>query len=106
MRLTHHNSVLATLAQRQFCVDLRGEFPAWAKGSGGYQLPDSATDYKAWGGPPRTEEANALDGTIVPCAAAGSVAFVPSEAMTTLRYMRTAYGDRNWSHRVRGCLQP
>lgn len=93
----YHNSVLATLAQRQFCVDLRGEFPAWGGRLWGLTASDSATDYKAWGGPPRTEEANALDGTIVPCAAAGSVAFVPSEAMTTLRYMRTAYGDRIWS---------
>ena len=93
----YHNSVLASLAQRQFCVDLRNEFPAWGERLWGITASDSATDYKAWGGPPRTEEANALDGTIVPCAAAGSVAFVPSEAMTTLRYMRTAYGDRIWS---------
>ena len=93
----YHNSVLASLAQRQFCVDLRGEFPAWGERLWGITASDSATDYKAWGGPPRTEEANALDGTIVPCAAAGSVAFVPTEAMTTLRYMRTAYGDRIWS---------
>ena len=34
----YHNSVLATLAQRQFCVDLRGEFPAWAKALGDYSL--------------------------------------------------------------------
>jgi len=93
----YHNSVLASLAQRQFCVDLRGEFPAWGERLWGITASDSATDYKAWGGPPRTEEANALDGTIVPCASAGSVAFVPTEAMTTLRYMRTAYGDRIWS---------
>ena len=93
----YHNSVLASLAQRQFCVDLRGEFPSWGERLWGITASDSATDYKAWGGPPRTEEANALDGTIVPCASAGSVAFVPTEAMTTLRYMRTAYGDRIWS---------
>ncbi len=93
----YRNSVLATLAQRQFCVDLRREFPAWGERLWGLTASDSAGGYKAWGGPPRTVEANALDGTIVPCAAAGSVAFVPSEAMTTLRYMRTAYGDRIWS---------
>jgi len=93
----YHNSVLATLAQRQFCVDLRGEFPAWGMRLWGITASDSASGYKAWGGPPRTTEDNALDGTIVPCAAAGSVAFVPAEAMETLRYMRTAYGDRIWS---------
>jgi hypothetical protein len=91
------NSVLASLAQRRFCSDLRNEFPSWGERLWGLTASDSASGYKAWGGPPRTEDANALDGTIVPCAAAGSVAFVPNEAMTTLRYMRTAYGDRIWS---------
>ncbi len=91
------NSVLASLAQRRFCSDLRNEFPSWGERLWGLTASDSAAGYKAWGGPPRTEDANALDGTIVPCASAGSVAFVPNEAMTTLRYMRTAYGDRIWS---------
>jgi hypothetical protein len=92
----YHNSVLASLAQRQFCTEMRREFPLWGERLWGITASDSETGYKAWGGPPRTTEANALDGTIVPCAAAGSVAFVPSEAMETLRYMRTAYGDRIW----------
>jgi hypothetical protein len=91
------NSVLASLAQRSFCSDLRVEFPSWGERLWGLTASDSVTGYKIWGGPPRTKNANALDGTIVPCAAAGSVAFVPNEAMTTLRYMRTAYGDRIWS---------
>jgi hypothetical protein len=91
-----HNSILASLAQRQFCIDLRDEFPSWGERLWGLTSSDSSEGYKAWGGPPRTEEANALDGTIAPCAAAGSIPFVPGEAMTTLRYMRTAYGDRIW----------
>ena len=90
------NSVLATLAQRQFCIDLRQEFPTWDGRLWGLTASDSATGYKAWGGPPRTTDYNQLDGTIVPCAAAGSLPFTPDEAMTTLRYMRTAYGDRIW----------
>jgi hypothetical protein len=92
-----HNSILASLAQRQFCIDLRDEFPSWGERLWGITSSDSVDGYKAWGGPPRTQEYNALDGTIVPCAAAGSVPFVPGEAMTTLRYMRTAYGDKIWS---------
>jgi hypothetical protein len=90
------NSLLASLAQRQFCIDLRDEFPSWGERVWGLTASDSIDGYKAQGGPPRTVDANALDGTIVPCAAAGSVAFVPNEAMTTLRYMRTAYGDQIW----------
>jgi hypothetical protein len=90
------NSVLATLAQRQFCLDLRAEFPTWDERLWGLTASDSATGYKAWGGPPRTSDFNQLDGTIVPCAAAGSLPFTPDEAMKTLRYMRTAFGDRIW----------
>jgi hypothetical protein len=92
-----HNSILASLAQRQFCIDLRDEFPSWGERLWGITSSDSIEGYKAWGGPPRTEESSSLDGTVVPCAAAGSVPFVPGEAMTTLRYMRTAYGDKIWS---------
>jgi len=94
----YHNSILASLAQRRFCIDLRNEFPSWGERLWGITSSDSVHGYKAWGGPPRTRDANALDGTIVPCASAGSVPFVPSEAMTTLRYMRTAYNARIWGH--------
>jgi hypothetical protein len=92
----YHNSVLATLAQRQFCMDLRSEFPSWSERLWGVTASDSASGYKAWGGPPRTSEANALDGTIVPCAAAGSVPFAPYETLMVLHHIRTVYGDRVW----------
>ena len=90
------NSVLATLAQRQMSMDLRLEFPAWNERLWGVTASDSATGYKGWGLPPRTLNYNALDGTVVPCAAAGSLPFAPYEALLTLRHMRTAYGDRIW----------
>jgi hypothetical protein len=93
----YRNSILASLAQRRFCVDLRGEFPSWGERLWGLTSSDSSDGYKAWGGPPRTVDANALDGTIAPCAAAGSVPFVPNEAMVTLHYMRTAFDQRIWS---------
>lgn len=92
----YQNSVLATLAQRRFCMDLRNEFPSWSERLWGITASDSATGYKAWGGPPRTAEFNALDGTIVPCAAAGSVPFAPYETMMVLHHIRTVYGDRVW----------
>ncbi len=93
----YHNSVLATLAQRQFCIDLRAEFPSWSERLWGLTSSDSANGYKAWGGPPRTTEGNALDGTIAPCAAAGSVPFAPYETLMVLHHIRTVYGDRAWS---------
>jgi len=92
----YHNSVLATLAQRRFCIDLRSEFPSWSERLWGITASDSATGYKSWGGPPRTSEFNALDGTIVPCAAAGSLPFAPYETLMVLHHIRTVYGDRTW----------
>lgn len=91
-----HNTRLATLAQRQFSIDLRSEFPAWGENLWGLTASDSATGYKAWGGPPRTLRYNALDGTIVPCAAAGSLPFAPQETLTVLHHLRNVYGDRIW----------
>lgn len=92
----YHNSVLATLAQRKFSIDLRTEFPSWSERLWGVTASDSATGYKAWGGPPRTSASNALDGTIVPCATAGSVPFAPFETLQVLRHIRTVFGDRTW----------
>jgi hypothetical protein len=95
----HRNSVLATLAQRQFCADLATEFPTWSTDLWGLTASDSATGYKGgWGGPPRTYDDIGLDGTLAPCAAAGSVTFTPEESMTVLHSMRSAYGDRIWKH--------
>lgn len=91
-----HNSRLATLAQRQFSIDLRSEFPLWGETLWGLTASDSATGYKSWGGPPRTTRYNALDGTVVPCAAAGSLPFAPRETLMVLHHMRDAYGDRIW----------
>lgn len=90
------NARLSTLAQRQFSLDLRNEFPAWSENLWGLTASDSATGYKAWGGPPRTLRYNALDGTVVPCAAAGSLPFAPRETLAVLHHMRAAYGDRIW----------
>ena len=90
------NTRLATLAQRQFSLDLRSEFPAWSENLWGLTASDSATGYKAWGGPPRTAHYNSLDGSIVPCATAGSLPFAPSETLNVLHNLRTVYGDRIW----------
>ena len=68
------NSVKATQAHRQFCIDLRKEFPGYSENIWGITASDSARGYLAWGGPPRTDR---IDGTVVPCAAAGSLMFTP-----------------------------
>lgn len=94
----HRNSVLATLAQRQFCIELAARFPSWGEKLWGVTASDSARGYLAWGGPPRSIDGGALDGTLVPCAAAGSLPFAPAETLLTLRHMREAYGETIWRH--------
>ncbi len=85
------NSVKATLAHRQFCIDLGKEFPAYGPNLWGISASDSIEGYVTWGGPPRDP---AINGTVVPYAAAGSLMFVPKLALTVLKNMRVGYGKR------------
>ena len=48
----------------------------------------SAEGYQVWGGPPRIGKP---DGSVVPCAAGGSLAFLKDECMEVLRTIRERY---------------
>lgn len=85
------NSVIATRAHRQFCIDLAKEFPAYSENIWGVTASDSAKGYLAWGGPPRHPR---IDGTVVPCAAGGSLMFTPEISLPALREMREKFGDK------------
>ena len=85
------NSVRATRAHRQFCLDLAREFPGYTEDVWGITASDSARGYVAWGGPPRHP---AIDGTVVPCAAGGSLMFAPDITVRALRAMKDIYGAR------------
>lgn len=87
------NSVLATKAHKLFCLKLKPRFPEFSEDLWGITASDSAKGYRAWGGPP---EHGGLDGTIVPCATAGSIAFLPDETLHTLRKMRARFGNKIW----------
>jgi hypothetical protein len=84
------NSIAATLAHRAFCINLRSEFPDYSENMWGITASDSAKGYLAWGGPPRDP---AIDGTIVPSAAGGSLQFTPAISIAALRAMKEKYGD-------------
>ena len=90
------NSVNATLAHRAFCIDLgMTEFPGcYDANQWGITSSDSAKGYVAWGGPPRHP---AIDGSIVPCAAAGSLMFTPELCLDALTTMKQRFGDRIWN---------
>ena len=85
------NSSLATRAHRAFCIDLAKEFPGYTPDVWGITASDGPKGYTAWGGPPRVGE---IDGTVVPCAAGGSLALAPDIALPALQAMRAGFGDK------------
>jgi len=87
------NSVAATRAHRLFCIEeLARDFPrSYGENVWGVTASDSAKGYLAWGGPPRDPE---IDGTVVPCAAAGSLMFTPELSLAALKTMKEKYGEK------------
>jgi hypothetical protein len=85
------NSITATRAHRQFCIDLASEFPGYTSDIWGITSSDSAKGYKAWGGPPRR---STIDGTVVPCAPGGSLMFAPDICLPALKAMKAKFGDK------------
>jgi hypothetical protein len=85
------NSVIATRAHKAFCLSLSKEFPGYRDNIWGITASDSRKGYVAWGGPPRHP---AIDGTVVPAAAAGSLMFAPDITLPALREMHRRYAER------------
>ena len=87
------NSVTATKAHKLFCLSLQSKFSDYADDLWGISASDYAGGYTAWGGPPPQ---GPIDGTVVPCATGGSLAFVFDDCMKVLRNIRGAYGPKAW----------
>ena len=87
------NSVIACQAQRLFCRQLSSRFSSYSNGVWGITSSDSPHGYVAWGGPPIE---GPIDGTIVPAALAGSLAFVFEDALGVLQALRTRYEKAIW----------
>ncbi len=85
------NSAVATRAHKAFMLSLAPEFPGYTDTLWGLTASDSRKGYVAWGGPPRSD---GIDGSVVPCAAAGSLMFTPDITLPVIREMRRRFGDR------------
>ncbi|HTD57161.1 MAG TPA: glucoamylase family protein [Silvibacterium sp.] len=88
------NSIAATRTHQLWCLTLGKTFPWIDQDMWGISASDSRNGYRVWGGPPAM---GPLDGTIVPCAAAGSLPFLPAECSHVLLSMREKMGDRVWT---------
>ncbi len=89
------NSVTATRAHKAFCMDLAEKDSAlpYKETHWGITASDSEGGYQAWGGPPLIGK---VDGSVVPCATAGSLPFLPADCLKVLRALKDGYGDRCW----------
>jgi hypothetical protein len=85
------NSQIATYAHRDFCVSLQSTYDDYNADMWGITASDSPAGYVAWGGPP---EAGPINGTLVPCAAAGSLMFAPEICLPVLQQMNKVYGEK------------
>lgn len=83
------NSITATRAHKAFCLS-RGD--PYNDDYWGVTASDSQFGYTAWGGPPMMGK---VDGTVVPCAAAGSLPFLPVDCLRVLMNLRDRY-PRSW----------
>ena len=87
------NSRVATEAHRVLCMRLSGRYPWYGRNMWGVTASDSRRGYSAWGD---VCSPNATDGTLVPCAAGGSIAFLPEECIAVLAKMIEYYGSNVW----------
>jgi hypothetical protein len=87
------NSVVATRAHRRFCEELAEDFPDYSRELWGITASESPHGYVVWGGPPRQ---GPIDGSVVPCAAGGSLPFLTGDCLATLRAMRERFGRKIW----------
>lgn len=86
-----NNSVIATYAHRDFCLSLQTQYAGYGPNMWGVTVSDSPNGYVVWGGPPF---AGPINGTLVPCAAAGSLMFAPQICLPVLREMHETYGSK------------
>lgn len=87
------NSVIATEAHERFCLSLHERFPDYTPDLWGFTASDSQEGYVGWGGPPADGKA---DGTVVPCAAGGSIPFRPEACLRVLHTIRDRYANEAW----------
>lgn len=87
------NSIVATKVHKMWCLELADRFPDYSENLWGVSSSDSEHGYVAWGGPPTMGR---VDGSVVPCASAGSLVFLPKECISVLLNIREKFAKRAW----------
>jgi hypothetical protein len=84
------NSITAVRAHKAFCLSLNRGYNEdyW-----GITASDWIHGYTAWGGPPLM---GPIDGSVVPCAVAGSLPFLTRDCLRVLHSLKEKYGEYAW----------
>ncbi len=82
------NSQSATLAQRQFQINLSSTYSDYGPNMWGLTPAEGINGYTVWGGPPAY---GPIDGTVVPTGPGGSLEFEPRLSLNALEYMKQTY---------------
>lgn len=81
------NSVKATHANRQYCIDNKNTFKTYNENSWGLTACLGPKGYCGFGAKPCDVNLNIEnDGTITPCGAIGSIVFTPQESIEAMQY--------------------
>lgn len=87
------NSKVATIVNREFCLDQKTHYKTYSENVWGLTASISQHSYKAYG----SEPGGAVhDGTVAPTAAGSSIVFTPELSIKALRFMYDNYKDRTW----------
>ncbi len=85
------NSVQATLANRQWCIDNMNRSKSYGPDCWGLTACDGPDGYRAYGAPNGDN-----DGTVSPTAAISSIIFTPDLSIKAAKYMYENYKDKIW----------
>lgn len=89
------NSIAATRAQRAWSGAMHARFADYSLAHWGLTASEGPQGYMAWGGPPWNGQPDPrIDGTLVPCAPAGSLMFTPEICRADLVGMLAAWQRR------------
>ena len=81
------NSIKATKANRQYCIDNADKFKTYGANSWGSTACVGPKGYCGFGAKPCDVDLNVEnDGTIAPCGAIGSIVFTPKESIKAMEY--------------------
>ncbi len=82
-----NNSIKATKANRQYCIDNKNKFKTYGENSWGLTACLSPKGYCTFGAEPCEIDLNKEnDGTVTPCGAIGSIVFTPKESIKAMEY--------------------